>query len=207
MPEQRTLARGATLVIATHNPGKVAEIADLLAPYGLRVVSAGDLGLSEPAETEATFAGNARIKALAAAEASGLPAVADDSGLEVDVLDGAPGIYSARWAGPDKDFKVAMARVVDEVEAQGGFTSGVPAANFTCALCLAWPDGEIQVFEGRVYGRLVWPPRGTRGFGYDPIFVPEGGTATFGEMEPEAKHAISHRAEAFRLFVAACLAP
>lgn len=204
MNAERKLVRGQRLVVASHNAGKVREIAELLQPYGLDIVSAGTLGLIEPDETEPTFKGNAALKAVAAARASGLAALADDSGLEVADLAGAPGIYSARWAGSDKDFKVAMARVADEVDARRGFTSGVPIANFTCALCLAWPDGGTQVFEGRVFGRLVWPPRGDKGFGYDPMFVPEGGDLTFGEMEPEAKHAISHRAEAFRLFVATC---
>lgn len=203
---RRRLARGTRLVVASHNQGKVREIGDLLAPFGLDVVSAGVLGLDEPEETEPTFSGNAKLKAVAAAQVSGLPALADDSGLEVEALGGAPGIFSARWAGPDKDFKVAMARVVDEVELRGGFTSGVPVANFVCVLCLAWPDGVADMFEGKVFGRLVWPPRGQRGFGYDPIFLPEGVMLTFGEMEPEAKHAISHRAEAFQLFVNACLA-
>lgn len=194
------------LVVASHNAGKVREIGELLAPFGLDIVSAGALGLAEPDETEPSFVGNARLKAVAAAKASGLPALADDSGLEVEALSGAPGIYSARWAGADKDFAVAMARVIDEVEARGGFVSGQPVANFTCALCLAWPEGASVEFEGKVFGRLVWPPRGKKGFGYDPIFQPEGGMHTFGEMEPEAKHAISHRAEAFRLFVDACIA-
>jgi XTP/dITP diphosphohydrolase len=197
----RRLQRGDTLVIASHNPGKIREIDDLLRPYGVAPVSAGDLNISEPEETEATFAGNARLKALHCARASGRPALADDSGLEVHALDGAPGIYSARWAGPGKDFSMAMARVDRELAARGGDRT----ANFTAALCLAWPDGETHVFEGKVYGQLVWPPRGDQGFGYDPMFLPDGDTLTFGEMEPLKKHAISHRARAFELFVAACL--
>ncbi len=189
-----------TLVVASHNPGKVREIADLLAPFGLRrVVSAGDLGLPEPEETGATFIANADLKARAAATASGHPALADDSGLEVAALNGAPGIYSARWAGPGKDFAVAMERVQT---ALGNATDR--SANFTCALCLAWPDGHAESFEGRVFGDLVWPPQGDKGFGYDPIFRPSGHTLTFAEMEPTAKHAMSHRAAAFRQLVAAC---
>jgi XTP/dITP diphosphohydrolase len=201
----RKLARGMRLVVASHNPGKVAEIADLIGPYGLDVVPAGELGLPEPEETEATFAGNARLKAMAAARASGLPALSDDSGLEVAALDGAPGIHSARWAGPAKDFSLAMRRVHDAVMARGRWGEDGPNANFTCALCLAWPDGESRIFEGKVFGRLVWPSRGTRGFGYDPMFLPDGGELTFGEMDPAAKHAISHRARAFHLFRVAML--
>ncbi len=202
----RRLGRGTRLVVASHNPGKVREILDLVAPYGLTVASAAELGLSEPEETGATFAENARLKALAAAPASGLPALADDSGIEVEALAGAPGIYSARWAGPAKDFSIAMRRVADELRARNAWSkSPGPAANFIAALCLAWPDGEAVVFEGRVDGHLVWPPRGSRGFGYDPMFVPEGHTLTFGEMEPDAKHAISHRARAFAKFARACL--
>jgi XTP/dITP diphosphohydrolase len=197
---------GRRLVIASHNPGKVREIAELVAPYGVTVVSAGELGLPEPAETGATFAENARIKARAAAQGAGLPALADDSGLVVAALDGRPGIQSARWAGPDKDFRVAMARVQHELEARAarGATPDRRAA-FVCALCLAWPEGEVAVFEGRVDGHLVWPPRGARGFGYDPIFVPEGHEETFGEMEPQRKHAMSHRARAFEKLVRAVL--
>ena len=197
----RRLQRGDTLVIASHNPGKIREIDDLLRPYGVAPVSAGALDISEPEETETTFAGNARLKALHCARAITRPALADDSGLEVHALDGAPGIYSARWAGPGKDFSMAMARVDRELAARGGDRT----ANFTAALCLAWPDGETHVFEGKVYGQLVWPPRGDQGFGYDPMFLPDGETLTFGEMEPLKKHAISHRARAFQLFVAACL--
>lgn len=197
----RRLQRGDSLVVASHNPGKIREIDDLLRPYGITPTSAGVLGISEPEETETTFAGNARLKALHCALASGRPALADDSGLEVQALGGAPGIYSARWAGPQKDFGLAMARVERELAAR----NGERRANFTAALCLAWPDGEAHVFEGKVDGQLVWPPRGDRGFGYDPMFLADGEVLTFGEMEPSKKHAISHRARAFKLFVAACL--
>jgi XTP/dITP diphosphohydrolase len=201
----RKLSPGDRLIVASHNPGKLREIADLIAPYGLEAVSAGELGLPEPDETETTFAGNARLKALAAATAAGLPALSDDSGMEVDALGGAPGIYSARWAGPSKDFDAAMAKVATEVKARQAWAAPGPRANFTCALCLAWPDGSADVYEGRIMGHLVWPPRGTRGFGYDPMFLADGETETFGEMEPDKKHAISHRARAFALFVSACL--
>lgn len=190
------------LVIASHNPGKVREIADLLRPFGVDVVSAGDLDLPEPIETEDTFVGNALLKANAAAKASGLPALADDSGLAVDALDGAPGIYSARWAGPDKDFMVAM-KLVEEL--MRGTEDR--AAKFVCALALAWPDGHTEVFEGTVAGDITWPPVGDKGFGYDPIFIAEGESITFAEMEPERKHAMSHRAHAFRQLVAACFKP
>ena len=202
----RPLERGARLVVASHNPGKVREILELVAPHGLSVVSAGELGLPEPEETGATFAANAKLKALAAAQGAALPALADDSGIEVEALGGAPGIYSARWAGPAKDFRVAMQRVADELRALDAWTRvGRPRANFTAALCLAWPDGETTIFEGKVWGHLVWPPRGSKGFGYDPMFVAEGHALTFGEMEPDAKHAISHRARAFQQFASACL--
>ncbi len=203
---RRRLERGARLVAATHNAGKVRELRDLLAPYGLDVLAAGDLGLAEPEETGATFKANAELKALAAARAAGLPALADDSGLEVEALDGAPGIYAARWAGPRKDFGRAMQRVADAVRERGGWTTSPgPRANFTAALSLAWADGAVETFEGKVYGHLVWPPRGDQGFGYDPMFVADGETLTFGEMEPAKKHAISHRARAFALFSRACL--
>lgn len=202
----RRLPRAARLVVASHNPGKVAEIVDLVTPFGLQVLTAAELGLPEPAETGDSFIANAELKAAAAAQASGLPALADDSGLEVMALGGAPGIYSARWAGPGKDFEVAMRRLHDELASRGAWASPPPIANFTAALCLAWPQAEAAVFEGKVFGHLVWPPRGGRGFGYDPMFVPEGESLTFGEMEPEAKHAISHRARAFARFVRACLA-
>jgi XTP/dITP diphosphohydrolase len=193
-----TLRRGARLVIASHNEGKVREIAELFAPFGIETVPAASLGLAEPKETGKSFAENAALKALAAASASGLPALADDSGLEVHALGGEPGIHSARWAGEDKDFSIAMERVRRELEAVG---APEPRANFTCALAVATPEGRVQVFEGQVSGTLVWPPRGTRGFGYDPIFVPEGYSETFGEMEPWRKHAISHRARAFEKLI------
>lgn len=202
---KRELEDGDKLVVASHNPGKVWEIKQLIAPYGLDAVSAGELDLPEPEETETTFSGNAQLKALAAARGANLPALADDSGLEVDVLDGAPGIYSARWAGPGKDFAIAMGRVREEVEAKKGWRKGGPKANFICALCLAWPDGTTEVFEGRVFGRLVKEPRGGNGFGYDPMFVPDGHDMTFAEMEPDDKHAMSHRAAAFAMFEEACL--
>jgi XTP/dITP diphosphohydrolase len=194
------LEPGTTLVIASHNRGKVAEIADLLAPLGFAVKSAGDLGLPEPEETEDSFAGNAALKARAAAKASGLAALADDSGLCVAALAGAPGIYSARWAGPAKDFRVAMARIERELNAKGATDR---AAKFVCALALALPGDGTEIFEGVVEGSLVFPPRGTNGFGYDPIFIADGMDITFGEMEPAAKHAISHRARAFEKLLAA----
>ncbi len=186
------------IVVASHNAGKVREIGDLLAPLAVKVRSAGELGLPEPEETEDSFAGNALLKARAAAAAAGLPALADDSGLAVHALGGDPGIHSARWAGPERDFAAAMAKVHRKL----GDTADRSAA-FVCALALARPDGSEAVFEGTVTGRLVWPPRGGRGFGYDPIFVPNGREATFGEMEPAAKHAISHRARAFARLLAA----
>jgi len=192
---------GTRLVVASHNPGKVSEIRELVAPWGLSVVSAADLRLPEPEETGSTFKANAEIKALAAASAAGLPALSDDSGLEVDMLDGAPGVHSARWAGPGKDFKLAMHCVAEQVRERGGWVQRPgPRANFTAVLCLAWPGGAAEAFEGKVYGHLVWPPRGTKGFGYDPMFVADGEKLTFGEMEPARKHAISHRARAFALF-------
>ncbi|MEM7499442.1 MAG: RdgB/HAM1 family non-canonical purine NTP pyrophosphatase [Pseudomonadota bacterium] len=200
----RQLAPGR-LVVASHNAGKVREIRDLLASFGIETVSAAELGLPEPEETETSYEGNARLKAHAAAKAAGLPALADDSGLSVEALGGAPGIYSARWAeGPDgRDFGRAMRRVWDEVSAAAG--GGAPDAAFVCALSLAWPDGHDETFLGTCGGTLVWPPRGERGFGYDPIFVAAGEGETFGEMTPERKHAMSHRADAFRQLVAACL--
>lgn len=182
------------LVVATHNPGKVREIGVLLAPFGLDAVSAGDLGLPEPEETEPTFVGNAILKARAAASASALEALADDSGLEVAALDGAPGIFSARWAGERKDFRFAMQRVWDELSKRRAHDL---SARFVCVLALARPDGEVETFEGTVDGVLVWPPRGDHGFGYDPIFVPNGHTRTFGEMLPDEKQPLTHRARAF----------
>ena len=188
------LRRGDRIVIASHNEGKVRELGELLAPFGVTCVSAASLGLAEPDETGTTFAANATLKAVAAAKASGKLALADDSGLEVAALDGAPGIHAARWAGPDKDFGFAMARVQRELEARGATDT---RANFTCALALAAPSGRAKVFEGKVFGTLTWPPRGTHGFGYDPIFVPDGYRETFGEMEPKLKNALSHRMRAF----------
>ncbi len=183
---------GGRLVIASHNPGKLEEIADLLRPFEIETVSAGALGLPEPEETGTSFTENAVLKALAAARESGLPALADDSGLVVPALDGRPGIYSARWAGPGKDFRTAMERV--DRELAGGSDR---RAYFVCVLCLAWPDGHRETYEGRIDGELVWPPRGERGFGYDPMFRPASHDITFGEMEPALKHAMSHRARAF----------
>jgi XTP/dITP diphosphohydrolase len=197
--------RGDRLVVATHNPGKVWEINQLIGPYGLDAVAAKDLGLTEPAETETTFRGNARLKALFAAEGSGLPALADDSGIEIEALDGAPGVYTADWAGPKRDFSIAMQRVHDELERRIGWRGEPAPANFISVLCLAWPDGRCEFFEGKVYGSVVWPPRGTNGFGYDPIFVADGQRLTFGEMEPADKYAISHRTRAFDAFKRACL--
>lgn len=190
---------GQKLVLATHNKGKVREIRDLLEPFQVDVVSAGELNLPEPDETETTFIGNAKLKALAAATASNLPALSDDSGLSVTTLNGDPGIYSARWAGPTKDFTVAMKKVE---EALKGKTDR--SAKFVCALALAWPDGHCETFEGEVHGTLIFPPRGDKGFGYDPIFIATGHNITFAEMDPAAKHAMSHRADAFRQLVAAC---
>ncbi len=193
---------GGRLVVASHNPGKVREIEELIRPLGFRPVSSGELGLPEPKETGATFAENAILKARAAAIAAKLPALADDSGLVVPALGGAPGIHSARWAGPDKDFGVAMMRAQTEL----GNTAD-RRAHFICALALAWPDGHVEVFEGRVDGTLVWRPRGSRGFGYDPMFLPKGGDLTFGEMEPETKHRASHRARALAKLTAGCFGP
>jgi len=188
------LPRGTQLVVASHNPGKVREIKALLGPHGIEAISAGSLGLPEPEETGLTFAANAEIKALASAKAGRHAALADDSGLCVDALDGAPGIYSARWAGPTKDFRVAMNRIHDELRHKGLSTS---AAKFVCALCVALPNGEHQTFEGEVHGHLSFPPRGERGFGYDPIFVANGMEESFAEIDPAKKHALSHRAKAF----------
>jgi XTP/dITP diphosphohydrolase len=197
------------VVIATHNPGKLTELRDLLTPHGVEAVSAGELGLPEPNETGSTFAENARIKARAATEATGLPAFADDSGLCVDALGGEPGIYSARWAGPEKNFDAAMQTIEDKLSA---LKTSNRRASFVAALCLAWPDGHTEDFEGRVEGTLVWPPRGTLGFGYDPIFLPNGFERTFGEMSADEKHGLpprgkglSHRARAFVQLADACL--
>jgi XTP/dITP diphosphohydrolase len=195
---------GDTLVIASHNAGKVREIGDLIAPFKVRAISAGELGLPEPEETGLTFIANAELKALAAARASQLPALADDSGMSVDALDGAPGIYSARWAGPSKDFGKAMQKVWTAVEEKGAEPPF--GAQFVCVLSLAWPDGHVESFEGIIQGKLVWPPRGLHGFGYDPMFLPVANneTRTFGEMPAAEKHAISHRALAFRQLIDAC---
>lgn len=193
---------GQPLVMATHNPGKVVELGDLLRPLGLSVISAASLSLAEPEETETSFSGNALLKARAAALAADLPAIADDSGLSVAALDGAPGVYSARWAGPDKDFGLAMRKVEDALAAEGASNT---RAKFVCALALVMPErlgGDQQVFEGEVQGTLVFPPRGTRGFGYDPIFIADGFRETFGEIDPALKHSVSHRAAAFRQLVA-----
>ena len=189
------------LVIASHNQGKVREIRALLAPYGIEPVSAGDLGLPEPEETGTTFAENALIKARASAEGSGLPALADDSGLCVAALEGDPGVYTADWAETPhgRDWHLAMGKVKEKLKALGPDVDR--SAQFVCTLALCWPDGETALFEGRVSGRLTWPPRGTMGFGYDPVFVPDGHDQTFAEIAPESKHAISHRAEAFRKLV------
>jgi XTP/dITP diphosphohydrolase len=189
------------LIIATHNPGKLREIAQLFEPFSVQVQSVGELGLPEPMEDGLTFIANAEVKARAAVEGSDQPAVSDDSGLVVPALGGDPGIYSARWAGPGKNFNVAMKRVQDELGNKDR------RAYFVAALALAWPDGHIEIFEGTVHGTLVWPPRGDLGFGYDPMFQPNGYDITFGEFEPSAKHAISHRADAFNQLVAACFAP
>jgi XTP/dITP diphosphohydrolase len=182
------------LIAATHNKGKIRELIDLLAPLGFELVPAGDLNLPEPEETGTTFEANAELKALASAQAANLPAISDDSGLSVDALDGDPGIYSARWSGPEKDFAVAMEKVNQALEDKGAVSR---TARFVCALCVAWPDGHTETFRGEVEGELVWPIRGNKGFGYDPMFVANGETLTFGEMDPERKHAMSHRADAF----------
>ncbi len=200
------------LVIATHNPGKLREMQELLARYGVDAISAGDLGLAEPEETGSTFAENARIKAGAAARAAQLPAFADDSGLVVAALDGAPGIYSARWGGESKDFTAAMQKVENALQERGATSPEQRRASFVSALCVAWPDSHVEEFEGRIDGVLVWPPRGNKGFGYDPMFLTDGHELTFGEMSSEDKHglpprgrALSHRARAFMLLAQACL--
>lgn len=197
------------LVVASHNAGKVREIRDLLEPLGCDIVSAAELNLPEPEETGTTFEENARIKALAAAQASGLPALSDDSGLCVDALDGKPGIHSARWAGPEKDFALAMRNVEEAMQAAGAASAAQRTGRFVAVLCLAWPDGHAVEFRGEIEGTMVWPPRGGMGFGYDPVFLPEGQERTFGEMSAQEKHgwtrgaahALSHRARAFKLMV------
>lgn len=200
------------LVIATHNPGKLAEMRELLAPHGVEAVSAGELNLPEPEETGDTFQANARIKATEAAKAAGLPAFADDSGLAVDALDGQPGIHSARWAGAGKDFAAAMAKIERLLQERGACEGAQRKAHFVSALCVAWPDGHLEEVEARVDGTLVWPPRGTAGFGYDPMFLPDGHTRTFGEMTSIEKHGLpplgmglSHRAKAFVKLAEICL--
>jgi len=200
------------VVVASHNPGKLKEIGELLAPFGVAAISASDLGLAEPAETGTSFAENAQIKAMAAAKAAQLPALADDSGLVVAALGGEPGIYSARWAGEKKDFGEAMKIVAEKLEAKGATTPDARRATFVAALCLAWPDGAAETFEGRVDGAIVWPPRGNRGFGYDPIFLADGCGRTFGEMSAQEKHGLpprgrglSHRARAFLKLAEHCL--
>jgi XTP/dITP diphosphohydrolase len=195
------------LVVASHNAGKVREIRELLTPFGVETISAGELDLPEPDETEDTFSGNARLKAVAAATASGLPALSDDSGLNVDALGGAPGIYAARWAqlprieGGGRDFHMAMWHVWDQMRPEITRKRALPTARFVCALCLALPSGETHVYEGRVEGEIIWPPRGDKGFGYDPIFQALGDKLTFAELDPKVKHAKSHRADAFDKFV------
>ena len=201
------------LVIATHNPGKLEEMRELLMPFGIDTVSAGELGLPEPAEDGTTFKENARLKARAAATSYGSPAFADDSGLAVDALGGEPGIYSARWAGPDKDFQAAMQAVEERLRERGAHAPSQRKAQFVCALCVAWPDGHVEDFDAAVHGILVWPPRGENGFGYDPMFLPDGHALTFGEMTNVEKHGLppvskglSHRARAFLKLAEACLA-
>jgi XTP/dITP diphosphohydrolase len=210
-PRAHRPLRGRT-VLATHNPGKLIEIRDLMAPYGVAVVSAASLGLPEPEEVGVSFAENARIKACAAAAGAKLPAVADDSGLVVAALNGAPGIHSARWAGPDRNFARAMERIETLLREAGAHAAAQRRAHFISALCIAWPDGHLEEFEGRVDGTLIWPPRGPHGFGYDPMFLPDGYTRTFGEMSGEEKQALpprgrglSHRARAFLQLAQACL--
>lgn len=191
-------------MVASHNPGKVREIQALLEEFGVTPISAGDMGLPEPVEDGDTFIANAEIKALAAARATNIVSLSDDSGFAVDMLDGAPGIYSARWAGPKKDFALAMQTVEDKLVEKQANEPAKRSASFICALTLAWPDGHTESFEGRIEGTSVWPPRGNNGFGYDPVFVPSGYDQTFGEMDPSAKHAMSHRANAFRQLIDAC---
>ena len=198
------LAVNDEIVVASHNAGKVREIAELLTPYGIKTVSAADLSLHEPEETGLTFRENAELKAVAACRATGLIALSDDSGLEVEALGGKPGIYSARWAGENKDFSVAMEKVEKALQERKATSAAQRKANFICDLCIAWPDGQIKHYEGKVFGTLVWPPRGSFGFGYDPVFLPDGFEETFGEMDPVKKHNMSHRAVAFNLLVSDC---
>jgi XTP/dITP diphosphohydrolase len=212
MKQDRHRPIAGRLVIATHNAGKLAEMRELLAPYGVTVIAASELGLEEPAETGKSFRENAHIKAAAAARATGLPAFADDSGLVVDALGGAPGIHSARWAGPSRDFTAAMGEIERQLASRGARVREDRRAHFVSALCVAWPDGHVEEFEGRVEGVLVWPPRGSAGFGYDPMFLPDGHERTFGEMTSVEKHglpprggSLSHRARAFRKLAEACL--
>ena len=193
--------RGETLLIATHNKGKLEEFAQLLKPYGVTAVSAGELGLPEPAETENTFVGNARIKAQSAMQATGLIALSDDSGLCVEALDGEPGVYTADWAGPDRDWTRAMRLVEEKLQARHATTPDHRRAEFVCTLCVLWPDGEERIFEGKAHGHLTWPPRGQLGHGYDPMFVPLGETRTFAELDPAEKNKISHRAAALESLV------
>jgi XTP/dITP diphosphohydrolase len=213
-PKDQTSHRpiSGRLVIATHNPGKLIEMRGLLAPYRVTAVAAQDLALPEPEETGTTFGANASLKAVAAAQASGLPSFADDSGLAVAALDGAPGIYSARWAGPQRDFNLAMEKVEHALRERGASSAAERRARFVSALCVAWPDGHQEAFEADVHGTLIWPPRGAEGFGYDPMFQPDGYAITFGEMTGEEKHglppygtALSHRARAFLRLADACL--
>ena len=207
------LSPDVPLVVASHNKGKIREIQELLAHYGLTVKTATELALDEPEETGTTFEANAKLKAMAAAKKTGLPAMADDSGFAVDALNGDPGIYSARWAGPDKDFSMAMRNVEEKLQSKGATEAKDRTGRFIAVLCLAWPDGETHFFRGEVEGQVIWPPRGEKGFGYDPMFMPEGHDITFGEMESEQKHGwkpggergLSHRSRAFKLFADACL--
>ncbi len=201
LPTEQHQFTDEKILVASHNPGKVREIQDLLRPFDVEAISAAKLGLEAPEETGRTFAENALIKAYAAAKQCGFAALSDDSGLCVEALDGAPGIHSARWAGPARDFNPAMAKVHAELEKTG---TDNRRAYFICALCLVWPEGKAETFEGRVYGALTWPPRGDNGFGYDSMFVPDGHDITFGEMEPDKKHALSHRARAFAQLIDAC---
>ncbi len=205
MKRQHRQLTGNKLVVATHNAGKLREINELLEPYGLEAVSAGALGLPEPVEDGLSFKANAALKAHAAAKGSGLPALADDSGLAVEALGGEPGIYSARWGGEGKDFSLAMARVEDELQKKGAREAKDRGAKFICALTLAWPDGHEETFQGEVEGTIVWPPKGDHGFGYDPIFFSHQYNMTMAELDPEIKQRISHRADAFARLQAACL--